>query len=177
MDDRPGMNELRIEAGDKENAAGAVARISDRIIDCPVKVIVIGASRGRCAEPIGLQHHSVALSFSIAVMVVPGLPNSVMSRSGRQSKIYTTYFDHFLKTLLRIFPTARSFWFCPLNGPLNVQVLRPSPESLANLRTSHYYWKFFQTSETIVGNPLRALGSQPHPRKLLDHFQDRDLAL
>jgi len=52
MDDRPGVNELRIEAGDKENAAGAVARISDRIIDCPVKVIVIGASRGRCAEPI-----------------------------------------------------------------------------------------------------------------------------
>src|SRR5579864_1605113 len=32
-------------------AAGAVARISDRIIDCPAKVIVIGADCGRCAEP------------------------------------------------------------------------------------------------------------------------------
>src|SRR5271169_5276041 len=32
-------------------AAGAVARISDRIIDCPAKVIVIGADGGRCAEP------------------------------------------------------------------------------------------------------------------------------
>src|ERR1700730_2046336 len=32
-------------------AVGAVARISDRIIDCPAKVIVIGASCGRCAEP------------------------------------------------------------------------------------------------------------------------------
>jgi hypothetical protein len=30
-------------------AAGAVARISDRIIDCPAKVIVIGASCGCCA--------------------------------------------------------------------------------------------------------------------------------
>ena len=28
-------------------AAGAVARISERIIDCPAKVIVIGASCGR----------------------------------------------------------------------------------------------------------------------------------
>src|SRR5208282_6145765 len=33
-------------------AAGAVARISDRIIDCPAKVIVIRADCGSCAEPI-----------------------------------------------------------------------------------------------------------------------------
>src|SRR5579863_7955788 len=33
-------------------ATGAVARISDRIIDCPAKVIVMGAGCGRCAEPI-----------------------------------------------------------------------------------------------------------------------------
>jgi len=31
-------------------AAGAVARISDRIIDCPVNVIVIGVGSGGCAE-------------------------------------------------------------------------------------------------------------------------------
>src|SRR6185295_15588603 len=33
-------------------AAGAVARISDRIIDCPAKVIVIRVDWGRWAEPI-----------------------------------------------------------------------------------------------------------------------------
>src|ERR1700719_572792 len=32
-------------------AAGAVSRVSDRIIDCPAKVIVIGAGCGRCAKP------------------------------------------------------------------------------------------------------------------------------
>src|ERR1700681_2280715 len=33
-------------------AAGAVSRVSDRIIDCPAKVIIIGSGCGRCAEPI-----------------------------------------------------------------------------------------------------------------------------
>src|ERR1700722_15985113 len=33
-------------------AAGAVARMSDRIMDCPANVIVIAAGRGACAEPI-----------------------------------------------------------------------------------------------------------------------------
>src|ERR1700674_244796 len=38
-------------------SAGAVARISDRIIDCPAKVIVIGADCGHTAAPIA---HTIA---------------------------------------------------------------------------------------------------------------------
>jgi hypothetical protein len=35
-----------------ETAAGAVSRISDRIMDCPASVIVIGVEFGACAAAI-----------------------------------------------------------------------------------------------------------------------------
>src|SRR6266403_5514096 len=59
--------------------------------------------------------------------------------------------------------------------------LLPAPvghsESFVNLGKSDYYRKVFQTSKSMVRNPLDALVSQPHPRELLNHLEDRNLAL
>ena len=49
--------------------------------------------------------------------------------------------------------------------------------AFVNPRKLDRYRKCLQASETKVGGPLWALGTQPHPRKLLDHFQNGDLAL
>src|ERR1700680_2015147 len=71
-------------------AAGAVARISDRIIDCPAKVIVIVADCGRAAAPIAnkiadskVRHIALANNRPVFNIVAICMPSCLRVRGTR----------------------------------------------------------------------------------------------